>query len=166
MQITINFSELRFTFCLWQPKSIKKYFQATSFKVEEKSRTFQGHAQKFKDLSKKNGIQGLFKTVWPLMFLRSHFAVKQIVESQNVGPFLRLILHLLNELLNGNEQGRNRRRIAWIAMLLRCLITNLWIMLLKSIKSWCISSYCPLQAKKSNLLLLSFLGPQQITKLI
>ena len=29
--------------------------------VEENSRTFQGLAQKFKDFSRKNGIQGLFK---------------------------------------------------------------------------------------------------------
>ena len=30
-------------------------------KLEENSRTFQGLAQKFKDFSRKNGIQGLFK---------------------------------------------------------------------------------------------------------
>ena len=47
---------------LGQPKSIKKNsFQATTFKVEENSRTFQGLAEKFKDFSTKNGIQGLFK---------------------------------------------------------------------------------------------------------
>ena len=39
----------------------KNSFQATTFKVEENSRTFQGLAQKFKDFSRKNGIQGLFK---------------------------------------------------------------------------------------------------------
>ena len=36
-------------------------FDATIFKVEENSRTFQGLTQKFKDFSRKNGIQGLFK---------------------------------------------------------------------------------------------------------
>ena len=44
------------------PKSIlKNAFQATTFKVEENSRNFQGLAQKFKDFSRKNGIRGLFK---------------------------------------------------------------------------------------------------------
>ena len=33
------------------------------FKIEENSQTFQGLVQKFKDFSRKNGIQGLFKTV-------------------------------------------------------------------------------------------------------
>ena len=33
----------------------------TTFKVEKNSRTFQGLTQKFKDFSRKNGIQGLFK---------------------------------------------------------------------------------------------------------
>ena len=42
-------------------KHEKNTFQATTFKVEENSRTFQGLAQKFKDFSRKNGIQGLFK---------------------------------------------------------------------------------------------------------
>ena len=42
-------------------KASENSFQATTFKVEENSRTFQGLAQKFKDLSRKNGIQGLFK---------------------------------------------------------------------------------------------------------
>ena len=42
-------------------KASKNSFQATTFKVEENSRTFQGLAQKFKDFSRKNGIQGLFK---------------------------------------------------------------------------------------------------------
>ena len=44
-------------------KALKNTFQATTFKVEENSRTFQGLAQTFKDFSRKNGIQGLFKTV-------------------------------------------------------------------------------------------------------
>ena len=44
-------------------KSSKNTFHATKFKVEENSRTFQGLAQKFKDSSRKNRIQGLFKTV-------------------------------------------------------------------------------------------------------
>ena len=42
-------------------KNKKNSFQATTFKVEENSRTFQGLAQTFKDFSRKNGIQGLFK---------------------------------------------------------------------------------------------------------
>ena len=42
-------------------KASKNTFQATTFKVEENSGTFQGLAKKFKDLSGKNGIQGLFK---------------------------------------------------------------------------------------------------------
>ena len=43
-------------------KALKNTFQATTFKVEDNSRTFQGLAQKFEDFSRKNGIQGLFKT--------------------------------------------------------------------------------------------------------
>ena len=42
-------------------KHKKNSFQATTFKVEENSRTFQGLAQKFMEFSRKNGIQGLFK---------------------------------------------------------------------------------------------------------
>ena len=42
-------------------KASKNFFQATAFKVEENSRTFQGLTQKFKDFSRKNGFQGLFK---------------------------------------------------------------------------------------------------------
>ena len=38
---------------LGQPKSFKNSFQATSFKVEEISTTFQGFAQKFKDFQEK-----------------------------------------------------------------------------------------------------------------
>ena len=63
-------------FVLDNQKASKKSFQATTFKVEENSRTFQGLAQKFKDVSRKNGIQGLFqdfpkiqglfKTAWTL----------------------------------------------------------------------------------------------------
>ena len=49
------------------PKSMKNTFQATTFKVEENSTTFLGLAQKFKDFSRKNGIQGLFKTVRTLL---------------------------------------------------------------------------------------------------
>ena len=44
-------------------KATKNSFQATTFKVEENSSSFQGLAQKFKDFSRKKGIQGLFKTV-------------------------------------------------------------------------------------------------------
>ena len=48
-------------FCLAQPKSIKT-LQATSFKVEENSVTFQGLPLKFKDFSRTSPkIQGLFK---------------------------------------------------------------------------------------------------------
>ena len=42
-------------------KASTNSFQATTFKVEENSNSFQGLAQKFKDFSRKNGIQGLFK---------------------------------------------------------------------------------------------------------
>ena len=46
---------------LGQPKSIKK-LQATRFKVEENSRTFQGLTQKFKDFSRTyTEIYGLSK---------------------------------------------------------------------------------------------------------
>ena len=41
-------------------KASKNSFQATTFKVEQNSRTLQGLAQKFKDFSRKNGIQELF----------------------------------------------------------------------------------------------------------
>ena len=61
MWITFKFSQLWFIFCLRQPKSKKNTFQATKFKVEENSSNFQRLAQTFKDFSKKNGIQGLFK---------------------------------------------------------------------------------------------------------
>ena len=50
-------------------KALKNTFQATTFKVEENSRTFQGLAQNFIDFSRKNGIQRLFKTVQTLLFL-------------------------------------------------------------------------------------------------
>jgi len=96
MEITINFSELRFKFCLWRPKSIKKYFPGHFIQSWRKFKDFSTTSTKFKDLSKKNGIQGLFKTVRTLLFLTSHFAVKQIVESKNVGSFLRLTWHLLS----------------------------------------------------------------------
>ena len=42
-------------------KASKNSVQATTFKVEEDSRTFQGLAQLFRDFSRKNGFQGLFK---------------------------------------------------------------------------------------------------------
>ena len=46
----------------WTSEQYKKNsFRVTTFKVEENSRTFQGLAQTFKDLGRKNGIQGLFK---------------------------------------------------------------------------------------------------------
>ena len=42
-------------------KHLKNTFQATSFKVEENSRTFERLAQTFKDFPRKNEIQALFK---------------------------------------------------------------------------------------------------------
>ena len=59
-------------------KEQKNSFQTTTFKVEENSRTFQGLAQKFKDFSRKNGIQGLFKTVRTLYYSmpsKHHFTI-------------------------------------------------------------------------------------------
>ena len=41
-------------------------FDPTTFRVEDNSRTVQGLTQKFKDFSRKNGIQGLFETVQTL----------------------------------------------------------------------------------------------------
>ena len=55
-----------FKICFGQPRSIKNTFQATTFKVEENSRTFQGLAPKFKDFSRRPPkIKGLFNTVKP-----------------------------------------------------------------------------------------------------
>ena len=46
----------------WPRKKASKHsFQATAFRVEENSTTFQGLTHKFKDFSRKNGIPGLFK---------------------------------------------------------------------------------------------------------
>ena len=45
-------------------KASKTPFKATTFKVEEDSRTFQGLSEKFKAFLRNNGIQRLFKTVW------------------------------------------------------------------------------------------------------
>ena len=42
-------------------KVSKNSFQATTFKVEENSRTIQGLAQKSKDFLRNNGFQRLFK---------------------------------------------------------------------------------------------------------
>ena len=51
----------------WTTKKHQNSVQATTFKVKESSRTFQGLAQKFKDFSRTSpNIQGLFKTVWTL----------------------------------------------------------------------------------------------------
>ena len=44
-------------------KALKNTFHATLLKVEENIRTFQALAQTFKDFSRKNGIQGLFKAM-------------------------------------------------------------------------------------------------------
>ena len=52
---------------LGQPKSIKK-LQATRFKVEENSRTFQGLSQKFKHFPSKSEIQGLLENVRTLSY--------------------------------------------------------------------------------------------------
>ena len=52
---------------LGQPKSIKK-LQATRFKVEENSRTFQGLTQEFKDFPSKSEIQGLLENVRTLSY--------------------------------------------------------------------------------------------------
>ena len=53
----------------WTTKKHKKFFRGHyTLKVEENSRTFEGLAQKFMDFSKKNGIQGLFKTVRTLYY--------------------------------------------------------------------------------------------------
>jgi len=48
-------------------KALKNTFEATTFKVEENSQTFQGFAQKCKDFSRTSPkIEGLFKTVQTL----------------------------------------------------------------------------------------------------
>ena len=48
----------------WTTKKHQNSVQATTFKVKESARTFQGLAQKFKDFSRTSpNIQGLFKTV-------------------------------------------------------------------------------------------------------
>ena len=41
-------------------KASKNTFRATNVKVEDNSMTFQGFAQKFKDLSRKNVSLGIF----------------------------------------------------------------------------------------------------------
>ena len=49
-------------------KASKNSFQATTFKVEENSSSFQGLEQKFKDFSRTSPkLQGLFKTVRTLV---------------------------------------------------------------------------------------------------
>ena len=58
---TLTFLSYEFYTVLNKQKALKNTFQATTFKVEENSRTFQGLAQKFSDFSSKNGIQGLFQ---------------------------------------------------------------------------------------------------------
>ena len=46
-------------------KVSKNTFQATTLKVEENSRTFQGLAQKFNDFSRTcTEIEGIFKEKW------------------------------------------------------------------------------------------------------
>ena len=59
-------------------KASRNPFQATTFNVEENSRTFEGLAWKFMDFSRKNGIQGLFKTVRTLYYSmpsKHHFTI-------------------------------------------------------------------------------------------
>ena len=54
---------------LGNQKAEKNSLQATTFKVEENSRTFQVLAQKFKDSWRtSHKFQGLFKTVWALLY--------------------------------------------------------------------------------------------------
>ena len=50
--MTFKFSELDLYFVLDNQKASKNTFQATTFKVEENSRTFQGLPLKFKDFSR------------------------------------------------------------------------------------------------------------------
>ena len=70
MQITFKFSQLWYIYCFRQPKTIKNTFQATTFNVEENSRTFQGLVQKFKNFPRTSPkIQGLVKTVRALELL-------------------------------------------------------------------------------------------------
>ena len=54
---------------LWTPKSTENTFQAMTFKVEENLNTFEGLVKTFKDFSRKNGIQGLFKILQTLQYL-------------------------------------------------------------------------------------------------
>ena len=55
----------------WTPKRHQS-FQATTFKVEESSRTFQGLAQKFKNFSrtspKMQGLSNTAQTLWTIHF--------------------------------------------------------------------------------------------------
>ena len=58
----------------WTTKKHQNSVQATTFRVKESSRTFQGLAQKFKDFSRTSpNIQGLFKTVQTLWKKKRYF---------------------------------------------------------------------------------------------
>ena len=62
--MTFNFSELWLTVysVLDRQKSFKNTFQATTYiQSWRKFKNLSGLAQKFNDLSRKNGIQGFFK---------------------------------------------------------------------------------------------------------
>ena len=64
MSMTFNFSEQWLTvyYVLDSQKSLKNTFQATTYSQSwRKFKNLSGLAQKFNDLSRKNGIQGLFK---------------------------------------------------------------------------------------------------------
>ena len=65
-------------------KSSKNTCQATTFKVEENSRTFKGLAQKFKDFSRTSfKIQGLFETARTLSKIGLYFTHRN-------GPIFRV----------------------------------------------------------------------------
>ena len=67
-------------------KASKNSFQSTTFKDEENSRTFQGLAQKFKDLSRKNGIQGIFK-VFPYNSRTFQDCANPVIEAVRIPRF-------------------------------------------------------------------------------
>ena len=61
-----------------------------TFKVEENSRTFQGLAQKFKDFSRNNGIQGLFKAARTLQT----YNCKSLLYSKTFRSVNTLVIYL------------------------------------------------------------------------
>ena len=86
-------------------KASKNTFQATPFKVEENSRTFQGLAQKFKDLSRKKWNPRTFQDCVNPAVPQMSFCYETnrgvtkcwLFPQANLTPF---------ELQNWNEQGR------------------------------------------------------------